>query len=218
MGASLACLSAFLAPLLDGCISTNTPGDLAFRSVEVVDWKDQAELPGPGASPVLGMVSNRDLIAKGQSLTGGEKWHRPLLKIEFTSTTDLSKFVVDNSYNLGTETFLCDHQPRSPFVGYPFVYWHGVRLGEHETDPIEQHGEPGKASITYYVFVDVAREARPQDIPPQDGFDLRQKPTDVCLYVRGGNESGRGYRSNTMVVPKDAIATVLQKVPRGSGG
>jgi hypothetical protein len=70
----------------------------------------------------------------------------------------------------------------------------------------------------YYIFINVAGEARPQDIPPQEAFDLRQRPADVCFYARGGNESGRGYRSNTVVIPKDAIAAALQKSPLGSGG
>ena len=217
IGVNLACLFSLVAPLLGGCVSTNTPSDLAFVSVQVVDWRDQAELPGPGASPVLGMVSNRDLVSKGQSITGGEKSHRLLLKVEFTSTTNLSKFVIENSYNLGNETFFCDRQKASPFMSYPFVFWYNIRLGEHEADPIAQQSEAARGPITYYIFIDVARKKVVPSNPPQGGFDLRQKPEDVCFYVRGGNESGRGYRSNTVMIPRDAIVAALQKALPGAG-
>ena len=216
---ALSCLCAAVAPVVGGCISTNTPGDLSLVSVEAVDVHDQPELPGPGVSPLLGMVSDRDLIASGQTTTGGEKPHRLMLKIEFTSATDLSEFVIDNSYNLGSETFLCSRQSVSPPMGYPFVFWNGIRLGTHEPDPIKST-DTGKAERTvfkYYIFAHIALPKIVPSKPPQEGFDLRKRPAELCFYLRGGNEFGRGYRSNTVVVPKNLVATALQKAPLGSG-
>lgn len=199
-------LLAVLSLFLVGCMSINTPGDLAFQSVELVDWRDRLELPGPGASPLIGMVSSRSLEASGQSLSGGPKWQRPLLKISFTSAINLSQFVIDKSANLGSDLFFCDREERST-LGYPYIHWNGVRLGQHEPDPIGT----GNAPIIYYVFVDVSREPRPRDIPPFAGFDLRRHPVDLCLYVRGGNGVGWGYKSNLVVVPKDIVVEALKK-------
>lgn len=206
-------LCALAAPFLSGCLSTNTPNDFTFRSVEAVDWRNQAEMAGLGAGPLLGMVDERDLSAKSRLPGGEEKWHRQLLKIEFTSATDLPAFAAKNSYNLGITAFFCDSEKNSPNMPSSNVFWHGVRLSELGPDPIPQRDESARQPITYYIFFDVADEARPQDIPPREGFDLRQKPADVCFYARGGNELGRGYRSNTVIVPKAAIAAVLQKTP-----
>lgn len=170
MRVSSACLFSLIALLLGGCVSTNTPGDLTFLSVQVVDWRDRAELPGPGASPVIGMVSNRDVLASGQSLTGGEKSHRSLLKVEFTSATDLPKLAIENAYNLRNKTFFCDRPKTSPIMAFSYIFWRGVRLGEHEADPIEQQGEPTASPVTYYIFIDVARQKVVPSTPPAGGI------------------------------------------------
>ena len=202
---------SMMSIILAGCVSLNTPSDLALISVRAVDWHDQHEMPGPGASPVLGMVNSRVLAQSGQSVSGGEKPHRPLLKIEFTSATNLSQFVTEHSYNLGNTAFLCKRPEDRVTLSFSYIFWRGIRLGLREADPIRQRGEVVEAPITYYIFIDVADKERPQDIPPQKGFDLREKPEDVCFYLRGGNNWGRGYKSNVLIVPKSAIAASLNK-------
>jgi hypothetical protein len=215
----VACLVPMIISLFGGgCVAAETPGDLALISVQAVDWHDQDEMPGPGASPVLGMVNSHDIERTGQSVTGREKPHRPLLKIEFTSATNLSQFVIEHSYNLGNTAFLCDRPSDRLTLSFSYVFWHGVRLGLQEADPIPRAKESSTEPVTYYIFIDVADKERLQDRPPQKAFDLRQNPENVCFYVRGGNESGRGYKSNVVVVSKDAIAAALTKAPPGSGG
>ncbi len=200
-----ACLLISIMAILSGCISTDTPNDLTFRSVNLVDWKDQSELPGP--LPELGIADLRALVASGHSLSGGVKWHRPLLKIEFTSTVDLPRFASKNGYNLMAEDFLCGHGNGSAPIGFP-----GIFLSRFPLDERNLARMPFKQTLaSYHIFVDVAGEARPQDIPPREKFDLRQTAADVCFYARGGGETGFGYRSNMVMVPKAAIAKALQK-------
>jgi hypothetical protein len=212
------CLVLLVVSLFCGSVAADSLDDLAFLSVQAVDWQDQNEMPGPGASPVLGMVNSRDLEAKGQSVTGHEKPHRPLLKIEFTSATNLSRFVIEHSFNLGNTAFLCDRPSDVLTLSFSYVFWRGMRLGLQEADPIRRQNELLRVPVTYYIFIDVADKERPLDKPPQKAFDLRQNPENVCFYVRGGNELGRGYKSNIVVVPKDAIAAALTKAALGSGG
>lgn len=100
-----ACLLFLLATALSGCIAMNTPGDLALASVKLTDWRGQPELPGPGASILVGPMSKRDALLMGESLTGGEKPSRPLLKVEFRSARNLASFAIENSWNLGNSTY-----------------------------------------------------------------------------------------------------------------
>jgi len=212
-----ACVVPLIGTLLGGCVSANTPGDLTFVSVQAVDWYNVAELPGPNASPVLGMVSERQLREAGESVSGGEKPHQLLLKVEFTSATNLPKFVQERSYNLGNTGFLCSRPDNRAGVSFPYIFWQGIRLGQHEPDPISRYGVAAGAPIVYYMFVGVAF---PKFVPPKPEYeyDLRQKPEDVCFYVRGGSGSGGGYRSNTVIVPKAAIEAALRNLPPGFGG
>jgi hypothetical protein len=155
----------------------------------------------------------------GESVTGGEKLPRLLLKIEFTSATNLAKFVTDNSYNLGSNAYFCNHTVDA-FHGlaFPSIYWRGTLLGQHEADPIQRHGGDGDEPINYYFFTNVARQRVAPSNPPQEAFDLRQKSEDICFQLRGGNSSGFGYKSNVVVIPKLAIEEALRKLPPGFGG
>ena len=210
-----------VAPLLGGCIS-NIPVDLELTSIQAVDWRDQHEMPGPGASPILGMVPSRMLQKYGQSITGGPKPPRLLLKIEFTSAMNLSKFVIANGFTLGGRAYFCDRpgtgdRPGHGFIGlsYPSVYWGGVQLGQHEPDPIERWGSAISRPITYYFYTDVANAETRWFNERDVGYDLLRRPQDICFYLGGGNNSGFGYQSNTVVISKAAIETALRILPPG---
>jgi len=192
---TLAWLASLIAMLLSSCISMNTPGDLTFASIKVGDWRDQTELP--------------ELDTVVESLADGAKRHRLLLKIEFTSATDLERFASKNSYNVLNRTFLCGRPPGSPEMSYPFVYRRGVQVDAPMPSSIKQQGDQVPTLITYYIFVDVARAKIVPSKPPQEGFDLRRSAEDVCFYLGGGNELSK-FRSNTVVIPTKVIAAVLR--------
>jgi hypothetical protein len=193
--------------LVGGCIS-RTPNDVSFVSAQAVDLHDQLEIPGPRASLLPGVVGDREQVRTGQSVTAGEKPHRLLLRVAFTSATNISNYVVRNSYSLGVYTSFCDRPNYDATLSYLSVYSGGYSLGMLETYPIVETG----GVISYYFFVSVSGEARLRDIPPREAYDLRQKPEDLCFVLRGGNEAG-GYRSNTVTIPKDAIAAALHEIP-----
>jgi len=215
---NFSCLIPLIAFVLGGCISTNTPGDLSLMSVQAVDWQDQAEMPGPGASPAIGMVKDSEIVRMGQSVIGGKKPHRLILKIVFSSATNLSKFAADHSYNLGSDAYFCNHPKKGIGLVFPDIYWNGLRLGPLEADPIQRNTNETGAPIEYYFFINVARKKVVPSIPPQEGFDLWQKPEDICFYLAGGNGSGFGYKSNVAVIPKDMIAAALKNAPARFGG
>jgi len=216
-----ACLTPIFAVFLAGCIS-NIPADLAVTSVQAVDWRDQDEMPGPGASGLLGMVPPRVLAAMGQSVKGGPKPSRLLLKIEFTSTVNLAKYAFSNSYTLGINGYFCDRPGKggysaADFIGLsvPSVYWRGMEYLEYDPDKIDQfRGGPGRP-ITYYIYIRVMNNETRWLNEPDEGFNLMQNPRDICFVVRGGNNTGFGYKSNIVVISKDAIITALRNRPPG---
>ena len=209
----MGCLSflSFMAPLLGGCISTK-PKDLAFVSVRVVDRHDQLEIMPPSADPALGLINEsqrKKLLAEAGPI---ERPHQLLLKIEFSSHTNLAEFMRDHSFNLGSHAFFCGRPKDEVILSGLSVYWNGVWLNGLERDPIKASGGGNGELITYYFFSSVAREENMPSNPPLLSFDLKQQPEDICFSLKGGNGAGLGFKSNTVVVPKDAIATALQAI------
>ncbi|MCC6716460.1 MAG: hypothetical protein IT555_01115 [Acetobacteraceae bacterium] len=182
----------FFAPLLSGCVSHNAPGDLAFSAITLVDWRDHAELAGPIDSP---------------------KYARPLLKVEFTSAVNLVQFTMDNSYpTFGVRTSFCGRPSPWWGLGWPWVYWRGVELSWLRQNPIEQVAAGSR--IAYDVFLNVSGQVRPADSPTEEGYDLRHRPQDICLSVGARDMLGFGFESNTVVIPKEAIAAALRSAQR----
>jgi hypothetical protein len=211
------CLLSATAPFLGGFMF-NSVADLAFMSVNVVDRYDQGEIPTPSASAYTGLMSDQEMVRYRLANPYGERPHELLLKAEFKSTLNLSRFANEGGYNLGNTSFFCNRPKDNVFLSSSYVYWRGVRLGNHDGDPIQQSGESTRQPITYYIFLGVARQAVTPANPQQVSYDLRQKPEDICFYLRGGDGTPFGFKSNTVTIPKEAIAAALQKVPPGIGG
>ena len=157
----MGCLSflSFMAPLLGGCISTK-PKDLAFVSVRVVDRHDQLEIMPPSADPALGLINEsqrKKLLAEAGPI---ERPHQLLLKIEFSSHTNLAEFMRDHSFNLGSHAFFCGRPKDEVILSGLSVYWNGVWLNGLERDPIKASGGGNGELITYYFFSSVAREEK----------------------------------------------------------
>jgi hypothetical protein len=193
--------------IFGGCVAYDVPGDLDLLSVQAVDWRDQKEMAGPGSSPLRGLVPPREIERLGESVMGGEKPPRPLLKIEFMSGMNLGRFANANSYPVGSFAHFCRRPEDKTRLGFVTVFWQGYEVDRLVDSPllIESAGP-----FVYYTHIDVAGQDFPGDIPPRKAFDLRKLPEDVCIQLRGGNGPW-GYRSSTLVVPKEAIATALRK-------
>ena len=103
MALRTACIMSLVAALLGGCVATNTPGDLAFASVRLTDWRDQPELPGPRLSHLQELT------------TSGDEPSRPTLKVEFTSATNLARFADENSWPIRSRNYPAD-KPCPPWT------------------------------------------------------------------------------------------------------
>lgn len=189
------------------------PTDLAIRSVEAVDWRDQKEMPGPGASPLRGILSEAQLAQAGESILGGEKPPRLLIKTEIESAQDLLKFIRQNDYALYANGYLCNDKSEDVLASST-VYSRGSRLSPHLNAPAYPHGiQP----YIYYIYLDVIRSPGPKNLPPRPGHDFLRQAEDVCIYLSngGGPLIMSGFTSNTIVLPKSAIEGALKKLPAG---
>ena len=170
-------------------------GDLALRSVEAVDHYDRMEILKP----------SNDVVA-----------HETVLRVEFTSRTDLAKYTDRGDYNLGAWADFCKpvDRPHQIFMSFLNVYWRGLEI-HGNGHPVGVNGEGTGEPIIYYTFLSVARNSVTPSNPPEIAFDLRKQPEDVCFRLRGGNEAG-GFSSNSVTIPKAVIEKALQNAPASS--
>ena len=175
-----------LALLLGGCV-TSMPTDLTVVAVEAVDSRNTPELHEP------------------QAQAGQDAPFRMLIRVSFTSSTDLLSLARDMSSNLGNTGFLCRTPDIRAGVSYPDIFSEGKRI-----EPLVAVTTRQERSA-YYVFVVV--EQQRSTWASHHRFDLRQHPEDVCFYVRGGNSLGLGYKSNVVVILGAVIAAALRHAP-----
>lgn len=116
-----------------------------------------------------------------------------LLEVALTSRVNLQRFVTVNGYSLDVEADFCDGAaPQALAVSG--LYWQGQQLDPGARDPI--HRTDDDDLLDYTFFLDAGKAAAGAE--------------DICFNITGGN-ADRGYRSNTVVVPRVEIAVALQK-------
>jgi hypothetical protein len=203
--------------MLSGCASVSID-DLAFTSVEVVDRRDQAELPPPGdlGRTIARMVGDPNVAkdyagARAPGYENAETPHELLLKAKFTSQVYLSQ--IDYADDLSNKTFFCDRPNAHVRLAFPDVYWRGFEVPPGNGRPIRPGGRAPGPPITYYIFLRVALEEQQPGKPPFESFDLLRSPQSICFSLEGGRYRAFGYRSNTVMVPRNAIVTALHNRP-----
>jgi hypothetical protein len=203
-------VAVLLAFFLGGCVS-NTPDDLLFNSVQAVDWRSQTEMPGPGASPLRGILSENELGMAGEPIMGGPKPPRLLLKVRFSSSVDIPEFMMKDSVSLTGFAYLCGDADKTDLLASRIIYWQGLRLGSQVVSRHLSRMPP----FTYYIYLDAIREPSPKSIPPRKGYDLREQSSDVCFGVKGSSGVLTGYKSNIAIIPKAAIEAAMRDRPEG---
>jgi hypothetical protein len=122
---------------------------------------------------------------------------RDLIRVDFTSGTDLRNMVVRGGSILFLHSYFCDDGSPHRSAGDPGVY----------VDLTAAHAET--VVNQFFFFIDVSRKPRLDLIPPEPGFDLSVKAQDVCFYVTA--HSGlKDYTSKVGRIPKQAIAHTFE--------
>jgi hypothetical protein len=201
-----------LALLLCSACASETFHDVTLLSVRAVDAHDQTELPLPGdPRPYVALMMGNPAVLRlspPPDLKTAERPHRPLLKVEFTSRSDLSK--LDFADNLSTESFFCRRPDAKVLLGGVWNYSEGHLVPSGYEETIQSSSTVAGRLYTYYTFFSVARNGPlPSDRPAYEAFDLRRKTEDVCFRLVGGRYRAFGYYSNTVTIPKAVIARAL---------
>ena len=174
--------------------------DLAFKGVITADYKTE---------------TNTDLLGKHIGPDDA------LLKITFTSRTDLGKVAFEQEMLLSDDVKFCD-QPGKSVLGSWVDIFHdefslnavradrGVRAA-YMTDIAKQ---PTDAPITYHIYIRVRQGPRSILVDGGtaniDPYDLASAPRDVCFRILGRSLLGGGFASNVVVVPSDALRLAIE--------
>jgi hypothetical protein len=162
---------------LGGCVSRS----IYFDSVRPVQPND------PSRSSITDVSSG---VRGGASLP-----HRDLIRVDFTSGTDLRNMVAREGNILFVHSYFCDRGDTGT-LGGPGVY---VDLADAGTERLVKQ---------FLFFIDVTRKAYPGSLPPEPGFDLSVNPKDICFFVTA-NSMITTYKSDVARIPKSAIEHVF---------
>lgn len=130
-------------------------------------------------------------IAGGVSLP-----HRDLIRVDFTSGTDLRNLVVRENKILLVHSYFCGRGDVLGTLGNSGVYVDRADAGR-------------EVLVTRFLFLlDVSQKSDPGANPPEAGFDLAAGAQDVCFYVtsHGANAT---YKSEVATIPKASIEQVF---------
>ncbi len=134
----------------------------------------------------------------------------PLFRVVVSSDVDLQKLAKKN-YSVDNRTSICRSNgidAKRLLKGFPSVVdQHGMIYTYRSKFALSSGaGRSSPETIRYSVFFD----------PSQSGiygftdYDLAKNPDDICIEVRGAEQSVPvGFTSNTVVVPKRAITEAL---------
>jgi hypothetical protein len=142
--------------------------------------------------------SSRDSItALSSGVPGGVSLpHRDLIRVDFTSGTDLRNLVARDGNILFVHSYFCDRGDNLGTLGDPGVY---VERADAGRDTIVKR---------FLFFVDVSRKSNSGSIPLEPGFDLSVNPKDICFYLTAHNVVTT-FKSEIGMVPKASIEHVF---------
>jgi hypothetical protein len=140
-----------------------------------------------------------------------------MLKIQFTTFSDLALISLEHDLNLWNEATFCESGAN--MSGPPAVYYHDVHVSQLQENSPEysryikyRTEEKADNRYVYHVYVrhrsDQARSLT--NNYRISVYDLSGEPQDICIVIRGGNMLGGTLRTNTITITKDKIREALR--------
>jgi hypothetical protein len=122
--------------------------------------------------------------------------HRDLIRVDFTSGTDLRNMVAREDNILFVHSYFCDRGDNLGTLGGPGVY--------------VDRADAGKETLVkrFLFFIDVSRKSNPGSIPPEPGFDLSVNAEAICFYITAHSVITT-YKSKVEKIPKASIEQVF---------
>ena len=182
-----------------GCMSVvvlaQSPSDFAFTGVSIADYRNEV---------------NTDLLGKHMAPDGA------LLKVTFTSRTDLGKLAFEREMLISDDVRFCELTGEGSLDS-----WVDVFRGEFSVNAVRADRrvraayldaiatQPYDEPITYHIYVGIRQGPRSVLVDGRtvhfDPYDLASAPKDVCVRILGRSMLGGGFASNVVVVPAAAL-------------
>jgi hypothetical protein len=210
-----AILTVMLAAGAISCASATKVADFQLVSVSVVDYHDQVELPSHRSAalePLLGRDAAAGVADSVMARASKERPHRSLLRVEFRSAKNLWKIAqTDGGATISVHSYFCAREKDWTILGVPVLFSQGQEVRKSAAQMDSSNANPGERADVYYVYLNVSRRESLSAIPPEHGFDLREKPEDVCFYITGWLVfPGTFYKSQVIRVSEEVIAAAFQ--------
>lgn len=184
-----------------------TPADLQLESLSIVRIADEPQL--------LPWLNANEKIDRNKI---------KVLKVAFSSETDIVKFAKSNKYHVGYKAYLCDNKNMKTEIYSPAYLRAGNEsLGDaiylSRSDLENLRG--GNGRITYFAVIALAgveiNSVYPKPVMTSDSsylpiYDYQKHISDICIQLSGGAMwVGSTFSSNVFVVPRTAILKTLRE-------
>jgi hypothetical protein len=197
------------AATLGGC--TRLVDDLAFVSVEPIRFNQMPDPPSGYYFSKAGPALERwNEAAAKRGVDPATLSYRPrVLKVTFSSKTNIEELLWMNGWVTGIEVYFCWYGRLGTWLGPRAYYFGDHAVGDgtlfEVLNPPDTVG--GVHHYETYVYAQGDETAYTPDSP--GAFNLRGEPRDVCIHLRGGGKLS-AYDSNTVVIPKEAISAAFR--------
>jgi len=161
--------------------------NLEFSSVTAIDVRNSVDAP---------------LVEMNPFHDGGR-----VVVVSFGAERDLRAYAEKYEYNIGNDVSFCrgGEIDRSRLLqNDPYVFDKSGMVDAYH------QGTSSSNQREYYIYIRVV--ALPLAGQSVFMYDLQRAPDDICIQLGGGRMFGDSFSSNTIVIPKEAVAAALQAV------
>jgi hypothetical protein len=144
-----------------------------------------------------------DIPLPGSYPPGGSQG---VFRVTVRTTRNLTAYVRRKDFNAGVNVFPCD-DAKSPLRASRPDY------GDH--DPSKDITDANGFHQYHFYFYSSNFFPSKNDGFGRKTYDLARTPLSVCFNFGGGNETGFGYRSNVVTIPRETIQQELADLPAG---
>jgi hypothetical protein len=135
-----------------------------------------------------------------------------VLDIRLRSASNLSELAERRRLNVWISTWFCDtgdalflRSASGLLYKDAKVNYIDVPVKERERVRALLSEVPERQQKIYHFHLDVKGNLRDDSSTSRSPYDLEVTPKDVCVTVRGGGYITKGFTSNVVVIPADAI-------------
>ena len=148
------------------------------------------------------------------------EWYSPdprpsqkLLKINFSSHSNFMTYTFDYEYGLIAQEYLCDRpKEKAEIEHFPGVYYKNTSANKYYISyGYKEYHKSYSYDGPIFIFNDDPILYQIYIYQKFDGYNLEQNPEDVCFEIVSYQPPATFLRSNTIRIPKEAIAEALKR-------